>query len=110
MKKQTGIALAVALVLLTGVGVKQGFVLEAQASDNKAEHAEDGHAHEDGESGLRNLRTTMGTKTVMTLKAMATAMVTKAVMAVRRTSTATKRMPKVRLSFPKSRYVPQAFS
>ena len=51
MKKQTGIALAVALVLLTGVGVKQGFVLEAQASDNKAEHAEDGHAHEDGESG-----------------------------------------------------------
>jgi len=51
MKKQTGIALAVTLVLLTGIGVRQGFVLDAQASDNKAEHAEDGHAHEDGESG-----------------------------------------------------------
>ncbi|PKL99691.1 MAG: efflux RND transporter periplasmic adaptor subunit [Gammaproteobacteria bacterium HGW-Gammaproteobacteria-9] len=51
MKKQTGIALAVTLILLTGIGVRQGFVLDAQASDNKAEHAEDGHAHEDGESG-----------------------------------------------------------
>ncbi len=51
MKKQTGIALALALVLLTGIGVRQGFVLDAQASNSKAEHAEDSHAHEDGENG-----------------------------------------------------------
>lgn len=47
MKKLTGIALAIALVLLTGVGARQGLVLDAQASNGKAEQAEDGHAHED---------------------------------------------------------------
>lgn len=49
MKKQTGIATAVALILLTGVGVRQGFVVDAQASTNKAAHAENSHAHEDEE-------------------------------------------------------------
>ncbi|MFV0456732.1 MAG: efflux RND transporter periplasmic adaptor subunit [Pseudomonas sp.] len=50
MKKQMGIALAIALVLLAGTGVKQGFVLDAQAN-GKAEHAEDGHTHENGDNG-----------------------------------------------------------
>lgn len=50
MKKHTGIALAIALVMLTGVGVRQGFAHDSHASDGKAEHAEEHQGHEDGDS------------------------------------------------------------
>ena len=43
MNKQTGIALAITLLLAAGVGAKDGFLPDARAS-------EEGHAHEEGEN------------------------------------------------------------